>query len=260
MFSNNGMNVTIINDCKDENAKGRQLARVGSLFGRLANFVGVSNELEAAGNLIDVLDAHAQNSGIILVNVAPRNGKAKKYKNGTPFGYFWYQKTLVVASVNGLTLSLVKKLKLVEYIYVLNISKALDILIKNKFLPVDLKSQITDSQFRSYDFLPRIAQYLFKHKNIKSKKVDIKTIADAPAAVWWVDNFGNCKTTLFDWEISPFKGLEYYPKLKDVPNEKVALITGSSGLGGQRFLEIVIQGGSASKHFDVASGDALDII
>ena len=169
MFSHNDMNITIINYCKDENAKGRQLARIGALFGCAANFVGVSNELEAAGNLIDILDASAQSPGIILVNVAPRNGKAKKHKNGTPFGYFWYQKTLVVASVDGLTLSLVKKLKLAEYIHVLDIPETLDILIKRKFLSADLKSQITDNQFRSFDFLPRIAQYLFKHKIYKDK-------------------------------------------------------------------------------------------
>mgnify|MGYP001572747578 CR=1 FL=1 len=119
------MNITIINDCKDENARGRQLTRIGSIFQYPANFIGVSNELEAAGNIIDVLDANGENSGIILVNVAPRNGKAKKYPNGTPFGYFWYEKTLIISSIDGYTLSIVKKLKLTKFINVLNIPETL---------------------------------------------------------------------------------------------------------------------------------------
>lgn len=41
------------------------------------SFVGVTNDIQAAGNIIDILDAIEKNSGIILVNVAPRNGKAK---------------------------------------------------------------------------------------------------------------------------------------------------------------------------------------
>ncbi len=233
------MNITIINDCKDENAKGRQLARIGSIFQCPTNFVGVSSELEAAGNIIDILDANGDKSGIILVNVAPRNGKAKKHKNGTPFGYFWYKKTLVVSSIDGLTLSLVKKLKLTKFINVLDIPETLEILIKNKLLSSDLKGYIIGSQFRSYNFLPRIAFYIFKNKEIKSNKISVEEISDVPIAIWWVDNFGNCKTTILLEDIinkknnlqNRIKDLNYYLKLKDVPDKKTALIIGSSGLG-----------------------------
>src|SRR3989344_9103064 len=115
------MNIIIINDCRDANAVGRQIARAASLLGGSASFLGVTSDLQAAGNLIDVLDALGENPGVVLVNVAPRNGKAKKWGNGTPFGYFWYRKTLVVASIDGYTLSLVKKLKVVNFVYVLDI-------------------------------------------------------------------------------------------------------------------------------------------
>ncbi|MDO8529994.1 MAG: hypothetical protein Q7S10_01095 [bacterium] len=252
------MNITIINDCKDENAKGRQLARIGSIFQSTANFIGVSNELEAAGNIIDVLDANGDNDGIILVNVAPRNGKAKKHKNGTPFGYFWYKKTLVVSSIDGFTLSLVKKLKLTKCINLLDIPEALDVLIKDKFLTPGLKNHIVDTQFRSYDFLPRIAFYTFTKKSIKSNKIEIETIPNAPMAIWWVDNFGNCKTTLLSGEAEKIKNLEYYPRLKDVPDKKSALVAGSSGLGDKRFLEIVVQGGSVAGYFKLFSEQELD--
>lgn len=257
------MNITIINDCKDENAKGRQLARVSSLLKTNANFIGVSNELEASGNIIDILDANGESDGIILVNVAPRNGKVKKYFNGTPFGYFWYKKTLIVSSVDGYTLSLVKKLRLAEFINILDIPKTLEILIKNGNLPKDLKSHITNSQFRSYEYLPRVTAFIFKHKEIKSRKIEINTIPDAPNAIWWVDNFGNCKTTILSEELenkylgAKIKNLKYFSKLKDVPNKKPALITGSSGLENKRFLEIVIQGGNASNYFNLHSGSLL---
>ncbi len=266
------MNITIINDCKDENAKGRQSARISSLLKHPANFIGVSNELEASGNIIDVLDASGESAGIILVNVAPRNGKAKRYPNGTPFGYFWYKKTLVVCSIDGYTLSLVKKLKLTKFINVLDIPETLEILIKKGNLSKHLKSHIINSQFRSYEYLPGVAAFIFKHKEIRSQKIAISTISDAPNAVWWVDNFGNCKTTVLLEEIGSVsvisrsrilrhglevKNLKYFSRLKDVPNVKSALITGSSGLEDERFLEIVVQGGSASKHFNLYSGSLL---
>lgn len=250
------MNITIINDCRDDNAKGRQLAKVASLFGQTANFIGVSNELEAAGNIIDLLDATGDGEAIILVNVAPRQGLAKKHYNGTPFGYFWYKNILVVSTIDGLVLSLVKKLNIIDYFFVLDIPETLEILIEHQSLSIHVKDHIQNSQFRSFDYLPRIAQYLAKYKEIKSKKVSVNTLENAPDAIWWVDNFGNCKTTLLG--IKEYKGkLPYYSGLKDVPDGKAAIITGSSGLENKRFLEIVVQGGNAADFFNLHSGDKI---
>lgn len=72
------MNIIIINDCRDANAVGRQIARTGSLLNNPVSFIGVTSDIEAAGNIIDVLDAYGEHPGIILANVASRNGKAKK--------------------------------------------------------------------------------------------------------------------------------------------------------------------------------------
>lgn len=91
----NIMNITIINDCKDANAVGRIVARTNSILSCPVVFIGVTSEIQAAGNIIDILDAIGENTGIMLVNVAPRNGAAKKWTNGTPFGYFWYKKCLL---------------------------------------------------------------------------------------------------------------------------------------------------------------------
>ncbi len=261
------MNITIINDCRDPNAVGRQIARTASLFGTsTVSFIGVSNDLEAAGNLIDILDSLENRPGVILVNVAPRNGRAKKWPNGTPFGYFWYENILVVASIDGLTLSLVKKLGLIDVVHVLDIPKSLDRLIENKIIPRGLRGSITDSQFRSYDFLPRIASFLVQNKDIESTELRINEIPDVHQAIWWVDNFGNCKTTILSDETiykpgQPVKTnlgcLHYVKKLKDVPDQEPALIVGSSGIKNRRFLEIVIQGGSVSERFNLHSGDFL---
>lgn len=258
------MNITIINDCRDANAVGRQSTRASALIGGPVSFVGVQNDLEAAGNLIDILDAYGDELGVILVNVAPRNGKAKKWKNGTPFGYFRYQNVLVVASIDGLTLSLVKKLGLVSEVNVLDIPTVIDRFVAEKVIEPSVGKHIVDTQFRSYDFVPRVAAYLVEHTDIDSEKHAIETFADAPAAVWWVDNFGNCKTTLLEKEITKenqiqtkFGTVQYFDRLKDVPDKTGAMITGSSGLKGNRFLEIVVQGESATQLFKISSGDTI---
>ena len=256
------MNITIINDCRDANASGRQITRVTSLLGSQVSFIGVTNDLEAAGNLVDTLDALEENPGVVLVNVAPRNGKAKKWKNGTPFGYFWHKKILILSSIDGFTLSLVKKLELTKFINVLEVPRTLDQLIAYGVLSKKLKNSIARTQFRSYEFLPRVAAFLVQGKKLQSTKLNIKNIPDMPLAIWWIDNFGNCKTTLLSEDMKykiyfseKFNALTHLPRLKDVPNETAAIITGSSGLGEKRFLEIVVQGGSAAKKLNISVGE-----
>lgn len=258
--------VTIINDCRDTNAAARQIARLSSILNCSAILVGVTTDLEAAGNLIDALDATEGRPGIILVNVAPRNGEAKKWPNGTPFGYFHYKDTLVISTIDGLTLSLVKKLNLVNLIKVLDIPTVLDELTKTGLLSEQLNDYIVNSQFRSFEFLPRVAFYLLKNHDVVAKSLETSQIADIPNAIWWIDSFGNCKTTILPEEVS-FKArrtlktkvgeLNFYPRLKDVPDNKPGIIIGSSGLFDKRFLEIVVQGQSAAKHLRLAKGDAI---
>jgi len=260
------MITTIINDCRDANAVGRQIARASLLLKSPVNFIGVASELEASGNIIDILDATEGQENVILVNVAPRNGQAKKWKNGTPFGYFWYKQTLVVTSVDGITLSLVKKLNLTDSVNVLDLPTVVDILIKEGYLTSDLKNYIANTQFRSYDFLPRVGAYLFKNKNIESVATPMADFAEAPQAVWFVDNFGNCKTTLLPEEIklsedkkviTRFGELDLFTRLADVPEKTTALVIGSSGLGHHRFLEVMSQGADTAKKLNLASGDLI---
>ena len=249
---------TIINDCKDANAFGRQSTRVASLLSCPVTPIGVSSDIEAAGNLIDALDASEGREGFVLVNVAPRNGASKKWGNGSPFALFSYHKTQVISSVEGYTLSLVKKLLPQTQLHIISFEK-----IVSLFSDLDeaSKIRITTTQFRSFEFLPRIA-YLLAESVIDIPTVPIEwdAIHDIPPTIWWVDNFGNCKTTLTNQDIDikttktisfPFGELPFYPRLKDVPDNTPACVIGSSGINNTRFLEIVVQGGSATQTLNI---------
>lgn len=246
------MNGIIINDCRDANAKGRQCARVSELLNIPVSFVGVSSDIEASGNVVDMIDAFEGKEGVILVNVAPRNGVAKKFQNGTPFCYFYVGKTLVISSIAGYTLSLIKKLGLTEELHLCppeTIFDDLGILDKK------------DTQFRSFELTPKIAQALLSGKKLKTQPISISEIPDLPNCVWWIDCFGNAKTSILDGETEALfvdgKEIKRFPRLKDVPDKQTATIVGSSGFGDKRFLEIVINGASASSVFSLESGKLL---
>lgn len=258
------MFVTIITDCRDANASGRQLTRAAAYFSCPATLVGVRNDLEAAGNLTDVLDAAEGKEGVLLVNVAPRNGSGKKWQNGTPFGFFYHEKTLVLASVDGLTLSLVKKLGLVSKLRLLDISTVTAHWRGQGALDDRTKNRIDTTQFRSFEFLPRAAAALHQGAALPTTELSLDSIQDAPHAVWWVDNFGNCKTTLLKEDVDTrssvqtFSGpLPFFARLKDVPEGQAAFIEGSSGIGEKRFLELAVQGKSAAAEFNLKAGSAI---
>lgn len=267
------MFVTIITDCQDSNAVGRQETRMAALFGSDVNAIttiGVSTEIEAAGNLVDVLDAAGGASGIVLVNVAPRGAgtKTKGWENGTPFCYFVVGGVTVISSIGaGITLHLVKKLGLVNTVCVLDVSMVMNWAVEHNLVSRKIADKIIDSQFRSFEFLPCAAKWLCQNMQVPSRPTDISdVIVDPPPpvwAVWYVDCFGNCKTTLL---ISDFKddrrhisdlGLSLYRRLSDVPDGELAWVIGSSGFGEMRFLELVVQNGDASERIDYAQRHAV---
>jgi hypothetical protein len=262
----NIMITTIINDCRDANAQGRQTTRLASLLGVPVNFVGVANDLEASGSIIDVLDALEDRPGLILVNVAPRDHAAKKWENGTPFGFFKYKNALVVSTIDGHVLSLVKKFQLTEAIEVMDIPTVVKTLAKDGAINENLEGFISESQFRSFDFLPRIGAFLAQGGNVPTTKLNINEISDAPHAVWFIDNFGNCKVTALLDEIkietsglvkTSIGNIPFVSQLKSVSDDHPAIIVGSSGLDKKRFLEIVVQGGNASQVHALSQGDII---
>lgn len=266
--------ITIITDCRDDNTRVRQCTRVATLFPNSEiQYVGVSSSfshegaLEAGGNIVDTIDALGGNPGIILVNVAPRNGDGKKWPNGTPFGWCKIGNTLIVGTVAGDHFSLLKKFFPEISVTVCDISEVTEHLDVSE----SVKNRLGVTQFRSFDFLPFYAKALSEGKKLPGESLEVNLLDKY--YIWWVDCFGNCKTTLLaqDIDFEPAKpyivrfddgksveltALKY---LKDVPNNETALIIGSSGIENKRFLEIIIQGQAAAKVFHVNSGTSFSL-
>lgn len=257
------MFVTFINDSKDENAQARMSTRMASVLELPVQTVGVESDLEAAGNLIDMLDAAQRQTGAVVVSVAPRQGDNRKPYNGSPFGYFFYGDTLVLTTIDGLTLSLVKKLKLTPAISLIDISEVLNKL-GNKYLVSDSQAEnIKRSQFRSFELLPMLTKWLLAGEDVPGKEYSLENVLNATYMVWWIDNFGNLKTTVLasDLLFEPGKTIDSrlgqfmcYETLHEVPDHQIGLIVGSSGIEDKRFLEIVKQGGNAAWELNAVSG------
>lgn len=268
------MQITIINDCCDQNAKLRQVSRTGSLFENCSvNCFGARSDFEAAGFLLDAIDAFEGREGVIIANVARRGGKARKWKNGTPFGFFRREKTLIATSIGGIcggALSLVKKAGLLKEFFIMDIPEVLNS-ISEKELDGKTKKRIADSQFRSFDFLPRAAFWLFSGRKLPCRKYSLSNIADVKNHIWFIDNFGNIKTTIFEDELKindnsgvklkingKTKKFNFYKQLRDVPDKSIAVVSGSSGIGEKRFAEIVLQGGSAAEKLKINIGEEVE--
>ncbi len=260
--------ITLITDCVDPNALARVSFRLATLCARfrLIKVVPVISDLEAAGNLVDLLDAAEGRRGAILVNVAPRSGSAKKWENGSPFGYFRVKETVVVSTIDGLTLSLVKKLRLNVRLKVLDTADTADQLIALNELTANQAGQVIATQFRSFEFLPRVAKVLAQGRELVGEELPLAEVQTAPKAIFWQDNFGNLKTTVLpedlpahNGQVQPWSGqqLPFFNGLRQVPDGQPAIIIGSSGFGQQRFLELVVQGASAATRFNLRSGDPI---
>lgn len=259
------MFITVITDCNDTNASARQSSRWASLFDAPVSIYGVDNynEYEAAAHVIDVLDAGFGNEGIVFINVAPRHGKGKKWPNGTPFAYFYYKKTLVISTIDGFSLSLIKKLGLTDSVNMFDIPTAVDFMINQNYLEGSLRDHIVDSQFRSFEFVPRVARLVWDTVPVPTEYYSLDHVENIPQVVTFADNFGNCPTSILPEEIgfeagkviqTKYGELTCYNRLKDVPDGEPALIIGSWGIEDKRFVAIVVQGKSAAKHFSIGCG------
>lgn len=264
------MFLTIITDCRDDNARVRQEARYATLFPNThISFIGVSSDIEAAGNLIDVLDGVGEAEGVIALNVAPRHGKAKKWPNGTPFGYFKFKNVLVVCTIDGCALSLAKKFGMIEDGVMVTDIRAV---LKNEGFEQKTIDFIASSQFRSFDYLPRLARIVWDKGGVPAEPLLTSEIPAAPNGVWWIDSFGNCKTTLLPEDVKFAEGARReivlhdipieatcYKQLRSVPDRLTALTEGSSGYGDRRFLELIVQGGNAAKLYEITIKDGFEV-
>ncbi|HSX33617.1 MAG TPA: hypothetical protein VLF91_04755 [Candidatus Saccharimonadales bacterium] len=272
----NAITGVIINDCADDNARSRQEVRFESLFGAKPTFLGVGSYLpvEAAGNLLDVLDvltnfplADTERQSVVLVNVAPRHrGEQSAWDNGTPFCYFWLGKTLVVSTYEGECLAIVRDLGIVQEVSLLDTQAVTAAAVAWGDLTPAEADKITHSQFRSLEFTPLVAYWLLQGKPVPSTPQTLKNLPSAQGAVWLVDNFDDVKTTLLPVDVGFADGKQVklvnghlatcYRRLVDVPEGVTALTIGSSGFGPYRFLEVVIgHCGRAGKVHGFTVGD-----
>lgn len=277
------INGAIITDCSDQNARSRQELRFTELFGSKPTFLGVgadvvlgegnkAADVEAAGNLLDLLDAinlpdnlKSKRQTVVLVNVAPRGGKTKEiWENGTPFCYFRVNGTLVVSTFARRCLSLIRDLGQIESVELLDVPTVTEAAVEWGDLTADHAQRINDTQFRSFEFMPLVARWLCDGRPVPSISQPLKDIPAIDPSVWCVDSFGNVKTTLRPQDIDFEEGkvieladgdkVTCYTRLADVPRGVSAIVIGSSGYGPDRFLEVVIQRGNASKQHSLSIG------
>jgi hypothetical protein len=240
------------------------------LFGVKPIFVGVESyePLEAAGNLIDLLDVLVNfplgdrgRDSIVLVNVAPRGEDVQeKWDNGTPFCYFKVGRVLVVSTYEGHCLALARDLGIVREVELLDVPTVTSAAIKWGDLTTKEAEKVSHSQFRSLEFLPLVAYWLWQGKPVPSRKWSLDALPSAKGQVWFVDNFDDVKTTLLPEDVGFEQGKAVtlangetavcYRRLADVPQNITALTIGSSGYGRHRFLEVVIghRGRAGNEH------------
>jgi hypothetical protein len=256
------MFVTIINDCQDENARARQESRVASLIQSPTTFLGVNSDIEASMQIIDILDATEGAQGLILVNVAPRGTRVKKWENGTPFGYFKFNNTIVITSIDGYTLSAIKNLRLATTIDVFDIRTCAKIFKEKGLIDEKTAIYLPRTQFRSFDFTPRAGAYLLKGGILPTTTLSLDKIPDLPNTVWHIDNFGNCKTTLLSNNYNDkgnlttrFGTFPIVSQLRHLDDGQSSIVIGSSGIGEYRFLELMSQRKNFSSLYNVHIGD-----
>jgi|GEM_PF-284453 len=272
-----GLQGIIITDCDDPNARARQETRFGSLFGFKPTFVELGAEdpdLEAAGHLVDALDAtrtpagYDQSPAVILVNVAPRGDDVRaKWENGTPFCHVDIAGNTVFSAYEGRALSLVHKLGLVENVSLLDIPTVTGSFAEAGVLTDDQAEVINNTQFRSLEFLPLAARELLGGRALPSEEFPLEEHPLAEGRAWFVDNFGNVKASILPEDIGFEEGqtvravsgqeVVCYRRLTDVPTGAFGLTVGSSGYGEHRWLELVQQRGRAADELDIKVGSKI---
>uniref|UniRef100_A0A6U4K6Q5 Uncharacterized protein n=2 Tax=Hemiselmis andersenii TaxID=464988 RepID=A0A6U4K6Q5_HEMAN len=266
--------ITYITDCKDENGKGRLKARLATLFpGHSVELVGVENDYEAGINLVDIADAYEGRPGIILGNVARREGtqRRSKWPNGPPFSWLRLGDNIdVFSTIDGYILSLLQSMvgsKLTVELFDIPST------VPHMGLPPARQEHIIHTQFRSFDFLPLLAAHIVGGRDLPASGT-FADVPEMPHALCWVDSFGNIKTNCVASDASFEVGrritikldsqrqltLECYSRLKDIPDGVVGLTIGSSGMDGKRLLEIVQLGKSAANTLALHSGTNIEFV
>jgi len=270
-----GFSVTGVNDCfLCPDALHRFEDRCVGIFGSRPSCRAVRDDMTAACALIATLDAKRGAPTVVCINAAPRGtnepGVIKQnHDNGTPFGFVKYGETLITSTLTGYELSLAKKLLPKQVLGLLEVPAVMEYMLQLGRVTETQAQHVCNSQYRSFEFLPDAAAWLYAGENLPFTEISMDQIPDMPGIVWKIDNFGNCCTTIQTCErVGAVRGgrsqtlhwgvLPHYERLADVPRGKAAIVSGSSGFGfghERRFLEIVVGGmGNAAKELGITVG------
>ncbi len=273
------MNCIYISDTLgDDNARGRITARLltgisGSVFSSVTP-IGVDSEVEGFVQLVDQLDATRGNPAVILFNVAPRGVNKKKLPNGSPFGHLRVGNADIFPTTEGRVLPLLQNL-LGTRLRV-RVHEICPEVLGAVGIPWYKRKYVTSTQFRSYEFLPDLANAVVSGREVPGRKIMVARVRDSGAFVGVVDKFGNIKTTALPGDIGFRPGrtltlslggtevrLPCYPRLKDVPCGALAAVVGSSGLWvgrtNKRFVELVVQKGDAASRLQSLTGGGVAV-
>lgn len=270
--------VCIISDCvgRDPDAELRLSMAVQGFIGMNPTMRHVQSEIGMSFLMADSL-TRCPRPGVVIANIAPRNG-AHHYENGIPFSYFRTKSGhLVVSTAQPEAFVSFKLLGEIpkEGVRIVNTTTAVRAMVKAGFLRQEFAANITDSQFRSLDFEPLLATaVLLGIKMPEESVIKEKDIPDVSNSVAYHDRFGNVKLWILEKRLQKLKDgdkvmvrtpqsrteLPFYRQLRDVPDDIMALIVGSSGPHGRHFCEIVTNGGKASSNQDFAIGNPVEIV
>lgn len=264
------MKPTIIffTDCKDSNALARVFAHITArIKNSQVQCYGIESWQEAAlniANTVEVWIKAGSKGNVVVGNIAPRTDK--NWENGAPFCFAWVQGNLIVATPYCFAVLVKQRLLNATEIFQTDVK---DVCIK--FLSIKETKDISTTQFRSLWYVPRLIQWLLKYKTVPCKVLNSQYLPSLESlSIFYIDNFGNLKLTLSSGEFSLQKngsekirigGREYaapafYNRLSDIPVGEIGFVVGS----GADWVELILNGGTASLHFQAKIGEEITFV
>ncbi len=274
-------NITLQTDCLDENAKARYAAAFTAWFGAppasITGIEGPEGLLEGSLNLVDVYAAgrtfgplRSNQVQILMGNIAPRDVTVGQHSNGTPFCFSWIgEDALLVSTYTPELFRLLRRVGLVTEVNVVDVHDVMKWAESLGLCTAEEVGRVTNTQFRSLEFAPFLAWVLAtkKFEVPVSYPVELDCLPHTGTVVK-EDNFGNHTLDVLPGEVDLVEGhvltlsggmdVVCYNRLADVPRDgRVAVVIGSSGTPGERFLMVTMQGSSAAQRLEVGVGTRL---
>src|SRR6185312_4672466 len=98
------------------------------------------------------------------------------------------------------------KFGVIDTYFLTDIPTVMAAMVSKGKIDAETARRIEKSQFRSFDYVPRLAKWLLDGVDVPTEVYPLENIEDVPQAVWWVDNFGNCKLSVVAEDIGHEQG------------------------------------------------------